>query len=303
VGSTAQAIGIDIGGTEIGIALVGDDGAVRARSTIPTESNRGFPYSCARIENSIREMRDANPGGLAGIGIGCAGPVSPKRGTVDNMFSLAAWKGTDIVSPLREAFDVPVRLENDADAAAFGEWHAGAGGSDGRRLLMLTLGTGIGGGVVVEGSIYRGACGEHPEIGHVFVDPEGPLCFCGIRGCLEIMSSGTAIGRLGEAQEIGDSRAVFAAAAKGDPKAQRIVDGATNAMAVAAWTLSHTFMAERIMLSGGIAEEHFDLFARPMRQHLAPATLIPRGGIEIVKASLGNDAGVVGAAMLLLRPN
>jgi glucokinase len=304
-----HAIGLDIGGTEIGIALVRADGSILARTAIPTESDRGLPHSLVRIVAIVREMCDGNDGALVGIGIGCAGPVSPERGTVDNLFSLAAWKGCDIVTPLREALGVPVRLENDADVAAYGEWHAVAGAGAGlgaglgagrRRLLMLTLGTGIGGGVVIDGEIYRGAGGEHPEIGHVPVDAAGPPCFCGIRGCLEVLASGTAIGKLGAAQGIGDSRAVFAAAARGEAGARRIVDGATSAMAVAAWTLSHTFMAERIVLSGGIAEVHFALFADAMRRHLALATLIPRDEIAIVEAGLGNDAGVVGGAMLML---
>lgn len=297
-----QAIGLDIGGTEIGIARVGADAVIRARATISTEAERGFEHSFPRIVATIREMCDGREGGLAGIGIGCAGPVSPERGTVDNLFSLAAWQGCDIVTPLREAFGVPVRLENDADVAAFGEWHAGVavGVRPEGRLLMLTLGTGIGGGVVIDGRIYRGAAGEHPEIGHVPIDPTGPSCFCGIRGCLEVLASGTAIGKFGAEAGIGDSRAVFAAAARRDSTARRIVDRATGAMAVAGWTLSHTFMAERIVLSGGMAQEHFDLFADAMRRQLATATLIPRAEIEIARATLGNQAGVVGAAMLML---
>ena len=295
------AVGLDIGGTEIGVAVVAAGGRLLHRTAIATESERGFPDALSRVEAAVRQSIGAvggEPNRLAGIGIGCAGPVDPSRGTINNLFSLAEWMGGDIVSPLRSVFGTSVWLENDADVAALGEWDAGDDPPQRGRLLMLTLGTGIGGGVVIDGEIYRGAGGEHPEIGHVVVADDGPECFCGRRGCLESLASGTAIGVMGRQSSIGDSRAVFAAAAEGHPEAQSIVDRATLAMANAGWTLLHTFLPERIVLSGGIAEQHFDLFAAAMREQIAPATLFPRDKVTILKATLGNDAGVIGGGML-----
>ncbi len=167
---------------------------------------------------------------------------------------------------------------------------------------MVTLGTGIGGAALVSGQIYRGVNGEHPELGHIPVLPDGPECYCGTRGCWESLASGPAIAAAGKPLGFKDSRAVFAAA-PGDANAAAIVRRAVNATATATWALLHTCLPERIVLGGGIGEEHFDHFAGAMRQQIARATQVPKTGIEIVKARLGNEAGVIGAACLAFPAN
>jgi glucokinase len=156
----------------------------------------------------------------------------------------------------------------------------------------------VGGAAIVRGEIYRGAGGEHPELGHVPVDPNGPQCYCGIRGCLESLASGTAIGEVGAAAGFPDSPAVFEAAAMDEGAAQEIVKRAVNAAATAAWTFCHTFLPQRLVLGGGIMDEHFDLFAGAINEQLATATQFTRSGVSVVRAVLGNDAGLVGAASL-----
>ena len=194
---------------------------------------------------------------------------------------------------------MPVRLENDADVAAVGECFAGAGrGFD--PVVMLTLGTGVGGAAIVRGAIYRGAGGEHPELGHLLVASDGPECYCGARGCLESLVSGTAVGAAGRAQGYAEARAVFAAARAGEPAARAIVDRAREALAAGAWTIFHTFLPRRLILGGSIGEAHFDVFAAAIRARLARATQFTAGGVEVVPAALGNDAGVLGAAALVL---
>jgi glucokinase len=237
---------------------------------------------------------------LDGIGIGCAGPVDPARGTIHNPHTLPTWDDCDLVSPLAELFDVPVRLENDADAAASGEAQFGAGrGSD--PLVMLTFGTGIGFAAIVKGQIYRGVAGEHPEAGHIPTTADGPECYCGLRGCFEAMASGTAIDAAGKAAGFVDGRAVFSSAAAGNSVATGILDAAVSSTATAIWTLAHTFLPQRFVLGGGLIDDHFELFAEPARAALSRAVLLPKGRVEIVKASLGNDAGVVGAASLVMQ--
>jgi glucokinase len=223
--------------------------------------------------------------------------VNPRSGTIHNPYTLPGWDGADIITPLREAFSVPVRLENDADAAAVGEHHCGAG-RGANPLLMVTLGTGIGGAILVDGLIYRGVNGEHPELGHISVRPDdGPECYCGTRGCWESLASGTAIAAAGAPFGFADSRAVFASA-PGDDDAAGIVNRAVEATASATWTLLHTFLPQRIILGGGIGAEHFERFAVALRQRISRATQFPKGSVEIVRAELGVDAGVVGAAWL-----
>ena len=296
------AIGIDIGGTKIAIAAVGSQGDVLANVRFATEPHLGFATALNKMMSGINSViRDAglNRKTVDGIGIGCAGPVDPARGTIHNPHTLPTWDDCDLVTPLAEIFAVPVRLENDADAAASGEARFGAGrGSD--PLVMLTFGTGIGFAALVKGQIYRGVAGEHPEAGHIPTTADGPECYCGLRGCFEAMASGTAIDAAGKSAGFVDGRAVFAAAAGSNSVATGILDAAVNSTATAIWTLAHTFLPQRFVLGGGLIDDHFELFATPARAALSQAVLLPKGRVEIVRASLGNDAGVVGAASLVM---
>ncbi len=297
----ARAVGIDIGGTKMAVAVVDGAGAIRARVTLPTEAELGFARAVERLTGAIETVCTRagwRPADLRGVGLGCAGPVDPARGLINNPYTLGGWDRCDIVTPLRARFGAPVRLENDADAAAVGECFAGAGrGFD--PVVMLTLGTGVGGAAIVRGEIYRGAGGEHPELGHLLVAGDGPECYCGTRGCLESLVSGTAVAAAGLGHGYADARAVFAAAGRGEAAARAILDRVLAASAAGAWTLAHTFLPRRLILGGSMGEAHFDLFAAVMRERLSRATQFSAGGVEIVPAALGNDAGVVGAAALM----
>jgi glucokinase len=297
------AIGIDIGGTKIAVAAVSSQGEVLANVRFATEPQLGFTTALNKMIagiNSVISDAGLKDEVLDGIGIGCAGPVDPLRGTIHNPHTLPTWDDCDLVSPLAERFSVPARMENDADAAASGEARFGAGrGSD--PMVMLTFGTGIGFAAIMKGQIYRGVAGEHPEAGHIPTTADGPECYCGLRGCFEAMASGTAIDAAGKVAGFADGRAVFAAAAKGNTVAAGILDAATQATATAIWTLAHTFLPQRFVLGGGLIDDHFELFATPARDALSRAVLLPKGRVEIVRASLGNDAGVVGAASLVMK--
>ena len=233
------------------------------------------------------------------MGVGCTGPVSAERGVINNPYTLPTWVDCDIVERLRAVFDRPAYLENDADAAALGECFAGAARGF-RRVVMLTLGTGVGGGVIVDGRVYRGTRGDHPELGHIPIDPAGPACYCGTRGCLEAIASGTAIAAAGETIGLADSREVFARAAAGDAGARAIVERVRGALSIATWTILHTFMPELIVLGGGVIDEHYDRLASAVEEAIPRATMVPKGGTRVVKAALGNEAGMVGAASLAL---
>ena len=305
-----RAIGVDVGGTKVAVAAVDGTGAVRAAVAFPTESSRGFRDGLARIAAAVETV--ASRAGWAfpdldGIGIGAAGPVDPVRGTFHNPYTLPGWEDADPVTPLRERFGVPVRLENDADAAALGEAVFGAG-RGASPLVLLTFGTGIGGGAIVEGRIYRGAGGEHPEMGHLPALPDGPECYCGARGCFESLASGTAIEAAGREAGLPGSREVFRAAERGGypaelgAAARRIIDRALDAAASAAWAILHTYLPERLVLGGGLMEDRYDLFAAAIRGRIARAALFHPGRTAVVRAELGVSAGAVGAACLVLPP-
>ncbi len=299
----AVAIGIDIGGTKTALGIVDRSGSILARRRFATETAKGFDRSVRRLCAQIGELFEEAGcplQRLAGIGVGSTGPLDPVRGTIDNPYTLPTWEGCDIVTPLSEAFGVPTVLENDADAAAYGESVSGAGRGR-KRVAMLTLGTGVGGGVILDGEIYRGLNGAHPELGHMTVSFGTTACYCGRDGCLESVASGTAIGAAGEAAGLGDSMQVFLELEKGNQEARTIVDAASRALADAAWTLLHTFAPEVLILGGGIASEHFDLFSDAIGRRLEPATQMPSAAMSVLPARLGNDAGIVGAGTWALK--
>jgi glucokinase len=298
-----HAIGIDIGGSKINLALVDEVGCPKALETIPTLVKEGFEAGINRMKQSIcglLSQSGLSVDDLEGIGIGCAGPVDPGSGIIHNKYTLPGWENHDLITPFQEHFHLPVLLDNDAAVALLGEYHFGAGrGMD--PVVMLTFGTGVGGATLRGGKLWRGQDGQHPEIGHLYVSASGPACYCGISGCLESVASGTAIERAGQEQGFESARDVFSAMKHGNTDATAIVDEAVKGVALAAWTLAHSLYPAGIILGGGVMEEHFALFAGSIQARLEPGTMIDGSKLDIVSAVLGNRAGVLGAAALLLK--
>jgi glucokinase len=298
-----KAVGIDVGGTKIGVATVSASGGIVREATIPTEPERGFASGVSRIIDAVHRLLDQSGWSareVQGLGIGCAGPVDRARGTILNPHTLPGWKDGDVVSPLRDAFGRPVLLENDADMALLGECHAGAGrGFD--PVVMLTFGTGIGGAALVHGELLRGAAGEHPDMGHLAVGSRGPRCYCGTSGCFESLASGSALAAAAAAHGLGDARQLFARARRHEPAAEGILRDVRAAMSRATWTIVHTLLPERLILGGGLMDEHYDTFADAADEAIARAVMTPRGRITVARASLGNRAGVVGAASAVMK--
>jgi glucokinase len=300
--SGGQAVGIDIGGTKIAVATVDGNREIVRQGVIATESERGFPDALRRIRQAVdRALAESGwtADHLGGIGVGCAGPVDPARGTIHNPHTLPGWDGADIVAPLREAFRSPVRLENDADMALLGECDAGAGrGFD--PVVMLTFGTGIGGGAMQGGALLRGVGGEHPELGHVSVDPGGPLCYCGAHGCFESLASGSALDAAARSQGWRDASELLNRAGRGEAPAVRLRAEALAATTVATASLLHTLLPERILLGGGMMDEHYDLFAAAATDAVARAAMVPKGRVTVARPRLGSRAALVGAAAAVL---
>jgi glucokinase len=293
-----RAVGIDIGGTKIAVATVTGAGEILREAAIPTDSEHGFASGVERITAAVsRVVAETGWSGrdLDGIGIGCAGPVDPARGTIHNPHTLPGWVDGDIVSPLRAAFGCPVVLENDADMALLGECWTGAGrGFD--PVVMLTFGTGIGGAAARGGALLRGVAGEHPELGHVRVDPRGPRCYCGTSGCFESLASGTALAAAARAAGMSDAAELLGRARSGDGVAQRLRADVLAATATAAWTILHALLPERLILGGGMMGEHYETFAAAIQDAIERATLVPANRITVARAELGGRAGMVGAA-------
>ena len=218
-------------------------------------------------------------------------------GVVLNPYTLPGWENESLVASLESVIELPVRLENDADAALLGECWVGAG--KGRNpVVMLTFGTGVGGSVMNGGKIYRGVDGEHPEIGLMPIFPDMPVDYSGVNGSLESLASGSGIAAQGKAFGFKDAASIFEANNLQQPDAVRIVQNAIRAAGIAGWTVAHTFVPECILLGGGLMDYHFEAYASSIRSHLDQANLIRKQSISVLKAALGNQAGVFGAASL-----
>ncbi len=296
-----KAIGIDIGGTKMAVGAVNNEGLVLHQVVLPTEAGKGFSRAVNRLADAIDGIMSqvsSVPEDWEGIGIGCAGPVDSIRGLINNPFTLTGWNNSDILTPLRERFRLPVLLENDVAAAALGEWRFGAGCRS-NPMLMLMFGTGVGGAVVRDGFLYKGYEGGHPELGHIPALADGPDCYCGTRGCLESLASGNALACAGNGVGIADASAVFAAAQNGNAAALRIEEQAIRAVVAGVWSLCHAFLPQRVVLGGGIMEAHYDLFAPGIVRQLSRATQFSPSSITVARSTLGGNSGMVGAASMV----
>src|SRR5579864_1917295 len=179
---------VDIGGTKIAVGAVTEDGSIAARLECPTAPEKGFPAAMARVTQMLREAAT----GYEGIGIACPGPLDPFTGVIGDVGTLPGWQGFNLAETLGREFGVRAAVENDADAAALAEvsWGAAKGSS---HFIYITVSTGIGGGIILDGKLYRGVDGAHPELGHQVIDESGPLCYCRAHGCWESLASGPAM--------------------------------------------------------------------------------------------------------------
>ena len=182
---------LDIGGTKIACGIVRADGTILAEASFVAQPELGAERQMLRAAQTLRQQQASLGVDLAGIGIGCTGPVYPQTGVVGDVPFLAGWSGFNLVEFFRRQFSIPVFLENDADAALLGEARFGAGRGC-ESFILVTLGTGIGGGIWRDG-LWRGAGGTHPEIGHMIIHEGGRACSCGGRGCWEATCGGAAL--------------------------------------------------------------------------------------------------------------
>ena len=287
-------LGLDIGGTK-SAAVIGDtDGNVLAREAAPTprESWQEAVALLCDLSRLVCHDYGVAVSDMAALGVSCGGPLDSATGTIYAPPNLPAWEAVPLKSLLEAEFGLPTRLENDANATALAEhrWGAGLGCRD---MAFLTMGTGIGAGLILDGKLYRGRRDLAGEVGHATVLPDGPLCPCGKRGCLEALASGTSLARMGR-ERLGDdsltAEDVCARARSGDPIALGVIADVALYMGIGLANLLHTLNLERIVL-GTLAVHAADLLLDPIRA-ATQAHCWPRvwEGTAILPAALGDAA-------------
>jgi glucokinase len=288
---------VDIGGTKIAVGMFSENGQVLARLESPTQPEKGLDFGLEQINSLLRQTAAQAGQPLSGIGVGCTGPVDPLSGVLGRIEFLPGWEGINLVQVLSNTFGVSAAIENDADAAALGEfaWGAGKGAS---RFIYLTVSTGIGGGLVIDGQLYRGAEGSHPEIGHHVIAPSGPKCFCGAHGCWESLASGPALAKRGKRAT---AREVCQAAEQGNPVALAAVSQEAFYLGVGLANLVTLFVPDVIALGGGVMQSSA-LFMDKIHQIIRNSCgLVPYEKTRLVPAVLGRDVGLAGAAQVWLK--
>ena len=302
-------VAVDLGGTNIRTALFTTDQPTPARSQRAlTRAEEGPAAVIQRIIATIEALELDDPATLR-MAIVAPGPLDPAQGVVFGAPNLPGWDRVPLRDLLAEHFGCPVALGNDCNLAALGEWRHGAGQGV-RHLLYLAIGTGIGGGAIIDGQLLLGAHGLAAEFGHMLVDPSAPRCGCGQPGHLESLASGPSIGRRyaelragrptgGKNAEGHSASAVGQAAAEGDPLAQQVIVDAGTIIGQHLASLVHAFDPERIVLGGGVSQLG-EMILSPIRQAFAGALMHPayRDRVTIVPAALGDDAGLIGAMLL-----
>jgi glucokinase len=288
---------VDIGGTKIAAGMLTGTGRILARTQSPACPERGWLDGLAQMVGMLQETARQAGGELEGIGVGCTGPVDPFTGLLGKVEFFPGWEGCNLVAGLQDAFGVTVYLENDADAAALGElaWGAGRGA---QRFLYVTISTGIGGGLVFDGCIYRGVDGAHPEIGHHVIDPSGPPCSCGACGCWESLACGPALAR-----RAGMSSAleVCQAAERGEPDACRAVAQEAWYLGLGLANLVTLFTPDVIALGGGVMHSRHLFWDTILQTIRSNCGLVPFEKTRLVPASLGAVAGLAGATQVWLQ--
>lgn len=305
------AIGVDLGGTQVRAALVGEAGNLLAQASEPTDAMAGPERVLSQISHLVQGLLDADRSlRPLGVGVSTPGPVDTTTGIASDIPTLAGFGDFPLRAELQRRFDLPVSLENDGISAAIGEWRYGAGkGCD--DLVYITVSTGIGGGIVSGGRVLRGRRGMAGHVGHMAIVLDGEACPCGSRGCFEAYASGTAFARrarllaAGDAQTtLGkngkpiDSRGVFLAGREGDALANRLIDDEAELLGRGITNLIHILSPELVVIGGGLANE-FDRLHPRIRDCISRTAMPAFRDVPVVHAGLGQNSGLIGAAALV----
>ena len=314
-----KRIGIDVGGTNVKIALVDKSGKIIYSNSVPTYAKMGYEYTVNNIKQAIKDlMKETNTTAkdIDGIGFDFPGQVDYKTGVVKLAPNIPGWVNVPIAQMIEEEFHIPTRIDNDVRCAALGEMKFGAGQGC-ENFVCITVGTGIGSGLFVNGQLVRGASNAAGEIGHIKLQmKDGLICGCGDTGCLEAYASGPSIvamaqdyikgGKSTKFREMAAAEGgeitpymVAKAAEAGDPVAKRIFAIVGEYIGIGLTSVINLLNPEKVIIGGGVAEAG-DLLLDPIRKTIKERAMVVAGSaVEIVPAQLGNSAGVIGASMLI----
>lgn len=304
-------IGVDLGGTKICTALVNEEGTIFEEITVPTEVEKGVDKIVENINYTIKQvLGDIKIEEILAIGIGSPGPLDVKNGLIVETPNLP-FKNFNIVKAVKDVYDTKVFLDNDANAATLGEFLFGAGKLT-TNMVYVTASTGVGGGAVLNGRIFRGSTSNAVEIGHTTVNVHGRRCGCGNRGCVEGLASGTAIAKTAteaiksnvvtslKKYDVVTSKEVFEEAAKGDKVAKEILDEALSYLGILFANLANSYDPDVLILGGGVSNGG-DIVFEKINEEIQKRALKPiREYCKVKKAELGGRAGVLGAAALAI---
>ena len=290
-------IGVDVGGTKVLAAVVSRGGSLAARTECPTDVGSEEAF-LGQLDAMVEELREGAPD-VAALGFGLPSRIDQRRGRAVASVNIPL-QHVDFRDRMRERHGLPVGMDNDGNAAAVAEWQTGAGrGAD--HIVMLTLGTGAGGGLILGGKPYRGATGSGAELGHVVVELDGRECRCGGRGHLESYATGPAVRELAQ-ERFGpdvDERDLVRLAQDGDAEAVALLARIGRYVGAALATYVNMLEPELIVIGGGFGEAAFEFLRGSAREVLERDALEPgRDTVQLVHAELGTDAGVIGAGMV-----
>ncbi len=311
-----KRIGIDVGGTNVKIALVTDEGQIIYSNSVPTRAEMGYEYTVNNMKSAIYELlkeTKTETTEIEGIGFGFPGQVDCDNGVVKLLPNIPGWVNIPIAHIMEDEFHIPTRIDNDARCAALGEYHSGAGKGC-KNLVCVTVGTGVGSGLIINGKVVRGASNAAGEIGHIKLQMhDGPICGCGDTGCMEAFVSAPSIVAMaqdyikgGKSTKYSEranaeiSAYIVAEAAKaGDKVAQRIFKIMGEYLGIGLSSVVNLLNPERVIIGGGVADAG-DIFFEPLRKTLKERAMeIAGAAVEVVPAQLGNTAGVIGASLLI----
>ncbi|MBR3605178.1 MAG: ROK family protein [Candidatus Gastranaerophilales bacterium] len=310
-------IGVDIGGTNVKIALVDFDGKIVYSNTVPTRAEMGYEAGVNNIKQAIKELMQEtgeNAKSIEAIGFGLPGQIDYKEGIVKNLPNIPGWVNIPLAKIIEDEFSIPTRLDNDVRCAALGELNFGAGKGC-ENLICITVGTGIGSGIVLNGKLVRGATNAAGEIGHIKMHmTEGPLCGCGDYACFEAYASGPAIVTMAKEYISGGKSAkykematdgiitpyiVAQAALQGDAVSIQIFKQMGKIIGTGLASVINLLNPEKIIIGGGVADAGAILLD-PIKATIADRAMpIQAAAVEVVPAQLANTAGVIGASLLI----
>ncbi|WP_020474128.1 ROK family protein [Zavarzinella formosa] len=314
----AYYVGLDVGGTTMKAAVVDEGGKVCGTATMSTEAFKGQEHGLNQMVATIRksvEVSKLSMSDIASIGVATPGTMDIPAGIILDPPNLKPWRNVPVKKHIQEVFQIPTAFQNDANAAAYGEFWIGAG-KDVQSMVMFTLGTGIGGGIIIHDHVMEGQHSHGGEIGHMKIQmtPDGRLCGCGRRGCLEAYASATSVVKRAKealATQTGDSilknlldatteelpaKVVFQAADQGDETAKKVIDDTAYFLGVGAMNIMHLIDPDMIVFAGGMTAAG-DPFLNRIRHYIHELAFpVPAAKTIVQYALLGSDAGFIGAA-------